>query len=259
MKLIPPLYLLLTTALLGMSGCGESQQGAGTAPSDAKPAAAQTTVTPPAGEPSSQSAMTVRPAERDGAPPTSAAAQPATATPLPAPATAAPPPAPATPAAPTTAPAAPATPPSTSAKGVLLKESELKEKPFIDAPTLAKLAAQTSVAIRERSGGWFRVAAGKSEGWVRMLNIKVTEGAESLGSGTDLTRAAALATGRAGTGNVVSTSGLRGLDEEELRSAKPDYAQFDKLNANSVDKGTASSYAKRNGLTGRTVQYLPAK
>jgi len=114
------------------------------------------------------------------------------------------------------------------------------------------------VTILERKGGWFRVQAGKKSGWVRMLNVKVTEGAQNLGSGTNLTQAATLATGRVGTGNVVSTSGLRGLNEEELRSAKPDYSQFDKLNGYGVDKNAASAYAKSHGLTRRPVQYLPA-
>lgn len=145
-----------------------------------------------------------------------------------------------------------------TANGTLLKESEVKEKPFIDAKTLVKLPKQTRVTILERNGGWFRVQAAKKSGWVRMLNVKVTEGAQNLGSGTDLTQAATLATGRAGTGNVVSTSGLRGLSEEELRNAKPDYAQFDKLNSYGIDATAASNYAKSNGLGSRSVQYLPA-
>ena len=145
-----------------------------------------------------------------------------------------------------------------TASGTLLKESEVKEKPFIDAKTLVKLPKQTRVTILERNGGWFRVQSAKKSGWVRMLNVKVTEGAQNLGSGTVLTQAATLATGRAGTGNVVSTSGLRGLSEEELRNAKPDYAQFDKLNSYGVDATAASNYAKSNGLGSRSVQYLPA-
>jgi hypothetical protein len=145
-----------------------------------------------------------------------------------------------------------------TASGTLLKKSEVKVKPFIDAKTLAKLPRQTRVTILERNGGWFRVQAAKKSGWVRMLNVKVTAGAQNLGSGTDLTQAATLATGRAGTGNVVATSGLRGLSEEELRSAKPDYTQFDKLNGYGADTTAAGNYAKSNGLNSRSVQYLPA-
>ncbi|HEY0720649.1 MAG TPA: hypothetical protein VGE50_05295 [Gammaproteobacteria bacterium] len=261
MKITPPLFALLSAALLGLAGCGDSPQPGSTPPpsEQARQTPSQGTTAPSAAtaEAPPQNAMGVRPAEERGAPPSSAPVpagpaavaptSPAVAPPLPVS------PAPATPQAP-----APAAPQTASAKGTLLKESELKEKPFIDAATLAKLAAQSPVTIRERSGGWFRVSAAGREGWVRMLNVKVTEGAESLSSGTDLTQAATLATGRAGSGNVVSTSGLRGLSEEELRTAQPDYAQFDKLNSYGVDKNTASSYAKSNGLKSRSVQYLPA-
>ncbi len=149
-------------------------------------------------------------------------------------------------------------PAAKTARGTLLKESELKDKPFIDAKTITKLPKQTAVTILERTGGWFRIQAVNKSGWVRMLNVKVTAGAQNLSSGTDLTQAATLATGRVGSGNVVSTSGLRGLSEEELRTAKPDYAQFDKLNSFGVDKSIASNYAKQNGLTSRPVPYLPA-
>lgn len=148
--------------------------------------------------------------------------------------------------------------PVKTANGFLLKASDLKEKPFTDARTAAKLAKQTRITILERKGGWFRVQVAKKSGWVRMLNVKVTEGAQNLGSGTDLSKAATLATGRAGTGNVVSTSGLRGLSEEELRTAKPDYTQFDKLNGYGADESAAARYAKANALKSRSVKYLPA-
>lgn len=251
---ITPLKVLLLAALLVSAGCGDApQQGTTTAPGpDKTPPAEQTTTSPaPQNEAPSQSAMAVRPTQGSAPHPAPiTAVEPQALAPQGMPA------APAAPA-PTTTSSSPSAP-LAQAKGTLLKESELKQKPFIDAPTVTKLAAQSPVTIHERSGGWFRVAAAKQEGWVRMLNVKVTEGAQSLGSGTDLTQAAALATGRAGSGNVISTSGLRGLSEEELQSAQPDYAQFDKLNSFGVDKGTASSYAKSNGLGSRSVQYLPA-
>lgn len=240
---------LLLALLIGGAGCGESPQQGTTTPQPPAPPASATPSAAPAQQSDTapaQSTMEVRPPESAALPPPPAAA---TTTPSQT-------------AAATTAAPAPATsaakPATVSAKGTLLKASELKEKPFIDAKTLASLPAQSTVTILERNGGWFRVQAAAQSGWVRMLNVKVTEGAQNLSTGTDLTQAATLATGRAGSGNIVSTSGLRGLSEEELRTAQPDYAQFDKLNSYGVDKAAASSYAKSNGLAGRTVQYLPA-
>lgn len=238
---------LLLVLVIGGAGCGESPQPGTTPQPPAPPASAAPSAAPAQQSDTApaQSTMEVRPPESAAMPPPPAAA---TVTPQTATATTAAP-------VPATSTAKPAT---VSAKGTLLKASELKEKPFIDARTLASLPAQSAVTILERNGGWFRVQAAAQSGWVRMLNVKVTEGAQNLSSGTDLTQAATLATGRAGSGNIVSTSGLRGLSEEELRSAQPDYTQFDKLNSYGVDKTAASSYAKSNGLTGRSVQYLPA-
>jgi hypothetical protein len=236
---------LLLVLVIGGAGCGESPQPGTTPQPPAPPASAARSAAPAQQSDTApaQSTMEVRPPESAAMPPPPAAA---TVTPSQT----------ATAAAP--APATSTTKPATvSAKGTLLKTSELKEKPFIDARTLASLPAQSAVTILERNGGWFRVQAAAQSGWVRMLNVKVTEGAQNLSTGTDLTQAATLATGRAGSGNIVSTSGLRGLSEEELRTAQPDYTQFDKLNSYGVDKTAASSYAKSNGLAGRTVQYLP--
>lgn len=244
---------LLLALVIGAAGCGESPPPAAPQPAQPGPGASPVPQAERSQSAPAQSTVEVRQAESAPPPPPPAAPSTATATPT-QPAT--------TPAAPPSIPAAPAVPtgPATAApaKGTLLKASELKAQPFIDAATLATLPAQSTVAILERSGGWFRVQSAAQSGWVRMLNVKVTEGAQNLGSGTDLTQAATLATGRAGSGNIVSTSGLRGLSEEELRTAQPDYAQFDKLNGYAADKASAATHAKSNGLASRTVQYLPA-
>lgn len=244
-------HSLLLAFLIGSSGCGESPQPTTTPQPPASTSAPAPTPAPAERSESApaQSAMEVRQPQSAALPPPPAAApsSPAAST-TPSLAT----------APSTTAVATPTVKGSAPAKGTLLKASELKEKPFIDAKTLATLPAQSPVSILERNGGWFRVQAAAQSGWVRMLNVKVTEGAQNLGSGTDLTQAATLATGRAGSGNIVSTSGLRGLSEEELSNAQPDYAQFDKLNSYGVDKAAASSYAKSHGLSSRSVPYLPA-
>lgn len=187
----------------------------------------------------------------ESAAPPPPAAQPAPSTPQPKPAPVAT--TPAKPAA--TATAAPVTSASSPAPGTTLKDTELKEKPFIDAKTLLTLKAQSSVSVLERSGGWLRVRAQGKEGWVRLLNIK--GGGAVSGSADDLQQVASLATGRAGSGNVVSTSGVRGLSEEELRTSKPDYAQFDKLNGYGVDSNTAQDYARKHKLAKRELAYLP--
>jgi predicted nucleic acid-binding protein len=91
-----------------------------------------------------------------------------------------------------------------------------------------------------------------------MLDVRTgsTGGATSvsvIGKGT-----VQLATGRAGSGNVVATSGIRGLDEESLGKAEADAAQLAKLKTLAASESVARNYAKRVGLKARTVAALPA-
>ena len=140
----------------------------------------------------------------------------------------------------------------------LLREGELKATPFSDAVSVVRLAAQSRVTLLERRGGWYRVEAAGTQGWLRLLQVRVNEGATAQGGSSDWQQAATLATGRAGSGNVVSTSGLRGLDEAQLKGANPDYDQLEKLDGFGVNQQAAGDYARANGLTARRIGYLGA-
>ncbi len=142
--------------------------------------------------------------------------------------------------------------------GAILKSTELRTKPYLDAPKVTTLAAGAPVGILERKGGWVRVKSGSRTGWVRMLHVRTgTAGAGTsasvIGKGT-----VQLATGRAGSGNVVATSGIRGLDEESLAKAESNPAQLAKLKTLAAGEPAARAYAKRVGLKARAVAALPA-
>ena len=68
---------------------------------------------------------------------------------------------------------------------------------------------------------------------------------------------AALSTGRAGTGQVVSTTGVRGLSEEELKGAKFDEAQLKKAQSFATAADDARRYAAQGKLAARRFDYLP--
>jgi hypothetical protein len=161
----------------------------------------------------------------------------------------------AVPAATTTPkPAAAAQKASTSA--TMRQSADLKDKPFLDAKTLKKLPAGSSVVILERQGGWLKVTGGGQQGWVRLLQVN-SQPATRGSSGRELESAAKVATGRAGSGNVVATTGIRGLNEEELRTAKPNPAELKKLEGYQISKERAAEYARKNGLAHRDVPSLP--
>lgn len=162
--------------------------------------------------------------------------------------------------------AAPATPnaslkPSTAkiapTPGVVQRETELKDKPFLDAKTLKKLPPQTSVAILDRQGGWLYVNAGGQHGWVRLLHVSTQPPGARSGSAQEIESAAKIATGRSGGGNVVATSGIRGLSEEQLRSAKPAPEELKKLESYGVSPEQAKQYARNHKLEVRRIDYPP--
>jgi uncharacterized protein YgiM (DUF1202 family) len=137
------------------------------------------------------------------------------------------------------------------------RDTELKEKPFTDAKTLKRLPARTAVTIVDRDGGWLKVTAGGQQGWVRLLHVS-SQPASSGGTSTDeLKSAAKMATGRAGSGNIVSTTGIRGLSEEQLREAKPNPQEFQRLEGYAASKEQATAYARAQKLERRQVAHLP--
>ncbi len=63
-------------------------------------------------------------------------------------------------------------------------------------------------------------------GWVRMLYIRRGASGENASAATEASGVLGLATGRAGSGNVVAATGVRGLDEEDLKEAEFNENEF---------------------------------
>lgn len=138
--------------------------------------------------------------------------------------------------------------------GTLTKAETLRAKPFTDAAAVTNLATGAKVDIITRSGAWYQVKSGTKTGWVRMLSVR--RGAASTSS--SVAGLASVASGRTGTGKVTTTTGVRGLDEQELDTAKFDEEQIKKSEAYRVSRKDADTFAKAGKLTLRDVQPLPA-
>lgn len=139
--------------------------------------------------------------------------------------------------------------------GTALKADDIRAEPFRDAKTVAALAAGDKVEVLKREGGWLQVKGPKGKGWVRMMSIRQGEARKA---GTTAGGVLALASGRAGTGNVVASTGVRGLNEEGLKSAKYDAAQMQKLEQYTVTRKDAQQFAAKGKLAARAFDYLPA-
>ena len=139
----------------------------------------------------------------------------------------------------------------------VVRATELKEKPSVEAKTIKPLPVKTAVTIVDRDGGWYRVAADGEQGWVRLLHVSSQPSGAGGSTREELESAAKIATGRAGTGNIVNTTGIRGLSEEQLRSAEPNPAELQRLENYGVGKEQATAYARAHGLERRQVAHLP--
>ena len=139
--------------------------------------------------------------------------------------------------------------------GTALKASEIKASPYRDAKTLGTLAKGDKVELLARQGGWYQVKSAKGQGWVRMLSIRRGEARKRSIEAEELV---GLATGRAGTGQVVATTGIRGLKEENLKKAKYNEAEVEKVESFSVTPDEGRKFAAAVKLEPRKVRYLPA-
>lgn len=134
--------------------------------------------------------------------------------------------------------------------GTALKADTLRVQPFADAKSSGALIKNEPLEIITKKGAWLQVKTKKSTGWVRLLSVK------RASTGNVLKGTVAVATGRAGTGKVVSTTGIRGLSAEELKAAQFNETEMKKLESLAVSKAEAQKFASSGGLTANQAAYL---
>jgi hypothetical protein len=127
----------------------------------------------------------------------------------------------------------------------------LQSQPLPAAPSTGAIKAGAAVDIVARKGFWAQVHGGALTGWLKLSRLSLDSG----GSGNDI---AALASGRTGSGNVVSASGGRGLDATDFARATPDNAAVAALARTAASEAAAEQFANAGGLKTRHLDYLGA-
>lgn len=136
--------------------------------------------------------------------------------------------------------------------GTALKMDKLRAEPFADAKTVGSLNKNDSVDILSKKGAWLKVKSKKSTGWVRLLSVK----RGSVSKSNHASGIANVASGRAGTGKVVSTTGIRGLSAEELKAAKFNEEEMKKLESYALSAADAQNFAKAGGVNTTQLSYF---
>lgn len=138
--------------------------------------------------------------------------------------------------------------------GTVLRNEKLYSQPSGTSTAAGSVAKGASVTVLAKQGGWLRVTAGKTTGWIRLLSVRL--GAGGLG-GAGIGDVVGAATTKSDPSKVVAVAGLRGLNDEELKQAKFNPEELARLEGQAVPAAQAKNFAAQAGLAAIKVKGLP--
>jgi hypothetical protein len=141
-----------------------------------------------------------------------------------------------------------------AAQGTVLRNDKLYSQPSAASKVAGSATRGSSVTILAKQGGWLKVSAGRTTGWIRLLSVRA--GAGGLG-GAGIGDVVGAATTRSDPSRVVAVAGLRGLNDEDLKQAKFNGEELSRLDAWSASAADARSFAGQSGLAQASVPALP--
>jgi len=127
---------------------------------------------------------------------------------------------------------------------------DVRSQPDFNSSRLATLKRNAPVKIAAQQGLWYRVAldAGKP-GFVRVNDVRLAY------ASSDERRSGVLFAGKSGAGRASETAGVRGLNENDLRTAYANNAQLAKMESYRVPPEAAAAYARGARLADTAVPY----
>jgi hypothetical protein len=147
-------------------------------------------------------------------------------------------------------------------KGLIIRAGDLMAQPFIDAAKTGPVTPNQPVTILERRGAWANVESNGKAGWVRLLNLRLEPrpgspaAARPAGASPPVNLANPASLLRTGSSGRTVTTGVKGMDEEDIRNATPDFDQVGLLDRIASDAADARSAAQKQNLKENTVDYL---
>ena len=140
--------------------------------------------------------------------------------------------------------------------GFAVRQTEVKKEPFSDAATVGTLAEKAQVKLVKREGGWMQIESAAAAGWVRMLSIRIAAGAEKAGGDSGVKSLFNVA--RTGSSGTSVATGVRGLDKEQIKNARPNPVELQKLSAYAAARADAEQFAAGDPqLKAQSIDYLP--
>ncbi|MFC7418528.1 hypothetical protein ACFQNF_01365 [Iodobacter arcticus] len=133
----------------------------------------------------------------------------------------------------------------------VIRDSDLRDKPFLDAAVIGQLKKDNVVDIQMRQGAWMQIKSdSKLVGWIKLLNVRTGRASEG---GTSL---ASLNPFRTGSSGSTVTTGVKGLSAEQLQNAQPNPEELSKLKNYTASDSDAQKSAAKEQLIAQEVAYI---
>lgn len=139
--------------------------------------------------------------------------------------------------------------------GMVFIDTKLLDEPNKSGQLIENLAAKSQVTVQKRQNSWTQVATNTNSGWVPTLTIRII----SVSEQNNVDGTTEVVTERLGGFNnrtVVATFGVRGLDEETLKSAELSEEQLALLETYQVSESQAKQYARAGDLKAKKIDYF---
>ncbi|MGL4995581.1 MAG: SH3 domain-containing protein [Deefgea sp.] len=135
--------------------------------------------------------------------------------------------------------------------GTVVRKTDLRDKPFLDAAVIAPIAANTPIQIQANKGAWMQVKAANGQvGWIKLLNVRTSGGG---------TNSSSLALGnviKTGSSGQTVTTGVKGLSAEQIKQAEPNAAEVEKMDSYASNQSEATRAALQAKLIPQDVAAL---
>jgi hypothetical protein len=160
-----------------------------------------------------------------------------------------------------------------SETGVIVRLSPVYAEASTVSTRIGRINAGTSVSVFERNGGWKQIYSEEKAilGWVRSFQVrqsalvptaKIESEPDSRGFLAGLATFSRKASGffksdSNSTSSTTATIGIRGLSADQIKAAKPDFAELARLQQFTSNSQRQTAFTRQGGLRARSVKHLP--
>lgn len=159
--------------------------------------------------------------------------------------------------------------------GVVVRTAPVYAKANYGSRRLAQVQAGTRVTISGRQGGWEKIISQQYSisGWVRSYQVRAAESAPAVQAESDSDSRGFLAglasfsrkassffkSGDQNTSSGTATIGVRGLSEEEIKTAQADFLEFEKMKQFASSGKRVAGFSRQGGLKAVKVPHISGK